>query len=306
LHVTHRTTRTLLSLACALACIALLPAGASAVVVGIGDNGTEMFSDPLFQALNVHQGRVQVSWNVAVSKSHRGELGAATAWLQDARQAGITPLVTFAGSGNYVPTVKQYTAAVKAFIKRFPWVKNYTPWNEPDWIYRSLSRKPSLAASYFNALFVSCHRCTVLAGDVYLSTKRSRWTGSYTLATWLRAYIKGLHHRPGAWALHNYDDVRTHTTSQLTTLQKLTSGPIWLDEIAGIEHRGHWQYRNESVAAAARDEQFLFSLPKRFHRVARIYHYQWLAGPADGWDSGLIASDGTPRAAYDVVMKAAQ
>jgi hypothetical protein len=89
---------------------------------------------------------------------------------------------------------------------------------------------------------------------------------------------------------------------------RFTSGPIWLTEISGVERRGHWQYPNQSAKAAANDEKFLFSLPQRFHRVARIYHYEWQGtkpSPDTGWDSGLLYPNGTPRPAYYVVAKAA-
>jgi hypothetical protein len=274
----------------------MLPSAASAVVVGIGDQTASMFSDSRFLGLHIHAARLTVSWDVAVAKSRRGELRADTAWLNDAASAGVTPLVSFSGIGNYIPSVGKYTSAVKAFIHRFPKVKQYTPWNEPDWVYRSLSRHPLLAASFFNALARHCHRCTVLAGDVYLPAKQ--------LGTWIRAYRAGLRVRPGGWALHNYYDVRTHTTSQLRTLMKLTSGPIWLDEISGVERRGHWQYHNQSAAAAGRDEKFLFSLPRRFRRITHIYHYQWESSSAAGWDSGLISPTGATRPAYQVLAGA--
>jgi hypothetical protein len=81
---------------------------------------------------------------------------------------------------------------------------------------------------------------------------------------------------------------------------------VWLTEIGGVERRGHWQYSNQSVFGAARDERFLFTLPRRFHRVTRIYHYQWqgtFAGPFTGWDSGLIGPRGVPRPAYWTLAK---
>jgi Glycosyl hydrolase catalytic core len=298
LHLTHRVRKALLSVSCAIACAAILPSAAGAVVVGIGDQATTMFSDPRFLALGVHETRLTVSWNVASARSRRGELRGVTAWLSDAAADNITPLISFSGIGNYIPTVGQYTRAIQAFIHRFPKVKRYSPWNEPDWIYRSISRHPLLAASFFNTLVRHCHGCSVVAGDLYLASNQG-------LGTWIRAYRKGLRSRPAGWALHNYNDVRTHSTSQLRTLMKLTSGPIWLDEISGVETRGHWQYRNQSDAAAGRDEKFLFSLARRFKRISRIYHYQWRASPIAGWDSALISATGRPRPAYYVVQHAA-
>ena len=67
--------------------------------------------------------------------------------------------------------------------------------------------------------------------------------------------------------------------------------------------RGHWQYRNQSAAAAAQDEQYLLSLSKRYHRIARIYHYEWQGNGSAGWDSGLIAPNGRTRPAYTVLLK---
>ena len=291
----HRFARFLLPTACALAFAAVPSTAAAKLTVGISDNSPAMFSQSNFLRLNLTTARDMVYWNVAVMKD-RTYLQEAKVWINAAEAAGVTPMVSFTGNGNYVPSVPVYTAAVKAFIHDFPQVKIYTAWNEPDWIYRSLSRQPGLAAAYFNALVSNCHRCTVAAGDVYLPTPK--------LGSWLPTYIRGLHSRPAAWALHNYYDVRSHTTSQIRTLESLTSGPIWLTEISGVEDRGHWQYPNQSVAAAGRDESFLFSLPKRFPRIARIYHYQWQGGPAP-WDSGLIGPDGKPRPAYTALAKAA-
>ena len=192
-----------------------------------------------------------------------------------------------------------YTAAIKAFLHDFPQVKTYTPWNEPDWIYRpGLANHPALAAGYFNALAYWCHHCTIVAGEVYRPAKHG-------LASWVRAYARALHAKPKAWALHPYDDVRSHTTSQLQAFESVTSGPIWLTEISGVERRGHWGFPNQSPNGANSDERFLFDLPKRFKRIQRIYHYQWQAVAAAPWDSGLVGPLGKPRPAYYTVRNAA-
>lgn len=287
---------------CACALTGALPAAANAkLVVGISDNGTAMFSSPLFQQAHPSTVRNMVFWNVAVMKN-KTPLNNLKVWLADAKAAHVAPLITFAGNGNLIPSTKTYTNAVKKFIRMFPQVKLYTAWNEPDWIYRpKLAKNPKLAASYYNALVKACRGCTVAAGDVYRAANQG-------LGSWVRSYARYLHPRPKAWAIHPYNDVRTHTTKQLQAFQKVTSGPIWFDEISGVLRRGHWQYKNQSAAAAGRDEKFLFSLPKRFHRIARIYHYQWLGEidtPNTGWDSGLLNPNQTPRPAYQWVKNAA-
>ncbi|HEY2769477.1 MAG TPA: glycosyl hydrolase [Solirubrobacteraceae bacterium] len=296
LRKSHRARKAILALSCAIVCASALPAAAGAVVVGIGDQGTGMFSDPLFQALGVKEARLTVSWDVAVNGKRHSELANDTTWLNDAAADHVTPLISFSGNGNYIPNVAQYTKAVKAFMKKFPKVKRYTPWNEPDWVYRSISRHPLLAASFYNSLKRNCKHCTVLAGDLYLPAG--------PLARWIKAYRKGLHAHVDGWALHNYYDVREHNANQLKALQKLTKGPIWLDEISGVERRGHWQFKNQSAAAANNDEKYLFSLPKKYRRVSRIYHYQWQSAPTAGWDSGLIDAEGKARPAY-YTLKAA-
>jgi hypothetical protein len=175
-------------------------------------------------------------------------------------------------------------------------VHRYTAWNEPDFPYTRLGSDPRLAAAFFNTLVRNCRGCMAIAGDLFMPAAQLR--------TYLRSYINALQVRPAAWALHNYTDVRTLSTNQLRVMLAMTRGPLWLDETGGVERRGHWQYKNQTAAAARRDEQFLFSLARRFPRISRIYHYQWRAAPWAGWDSALIAADGSPRGAYRVVAAA--
>jgi hypothetical protein len=281
------------------------PAAGAKLTVGIGDNSPAMFSSSKFTAMRPQSARQIVFWNVAVMRNKK-YLNYARAWLNGARRDGVQPMVTFGGNGNYIPTVAQYTAAVRAFIHDVPTVKLYTPWNEPDWIYRpKLANNPTLAAAYFNALVKNCRGCTVAAGDLYRPVSG---TGG-GLGAWIRAYKKGLRYKPKAWALHPYDDVRAHKTAQIQTLERYIGGArVWLTEISGVIRRGHWTFGPQSPAAANRDERYLFALPKRFHHITAIYHFQWqgtVDGPHTGWDSGLLGPKGAPRPAYWTVKNAA-
>jgi Glycosyl hydrolase catalytic core len=241
-------------------------------------------------------------WNTAVMRN-KTELRNAQKWVNAAIADHVQPMISFTGdtgtTSSSVPTTAQYTSAIRAFIKAVPKVKTYTPWNEPDWVYRPrLANNPALAASYYNALVRNCKGCTVAAGDVYLPTPQ--------LGSWLKSYARHLNSRPKAWALHNYYDVREHNTRQLQAMyDAVHPKQIWLTEISGVLRRGHWQFRDQSPNAANRDEQFLFSLPKRFHSITRIYHYQWQASKIAGWDSGLLGPQGKPRPAYWTLAKAA-
>ena len=299
----------LLACACGLAAVAV-PVSASArtkhaskshLLVGVGDESGSMFSNTWFTRLPIKIARYMAPWNSAVTRD-KTQMSYARTFVAQAQNAGVEPMITFDApggrAGNHIPSNREYTRAVKAFIRDLPQVKVYSPWNEPDFIYRSLSRNPGLAAAYFNTLVRACHHCTIVAGDLYRNANDG-------LGSWIRAYKRGLRFKPVAWALHPYHDVRSHTTSQIRTMERYVGhAQIWLDEISGVERRGHWPYPNQSPRGAARDECYQFKLPKRFHNITRIYHYQWIADPKAGWDSGLLAANGKPRPAYQVFANA--
>lgn len=305
--MTRRPGKALLALICALASFVAFPALASAkATVGISDQNTAFFSDPKFLALHIHEARLVVPWDVASAADEKGELNYVAAWLASAQADGVKPLISFGTNNKGAPTVHQYAVAVKAFIKRFPQVHQYTAWNEPDFIHLpAVGDHPALAAAYFNQLaFASMgHHNTVLAGDMFMPAPQ--------LGAYLKQYVKYLAVKPAGWALHDYRDVRTKSTVQLTTMEKYTKGPIWLDETGGTLRRGTpqtchdpsqcWPYPNQSAAAAAKEEAWLFTLPKRFRRIAYIFHYQWQAVPSSPWDSGLISATGQERPAYAVI-----
>ena len=315
----RRTLPVILSIVAVAGCGGAVPrstvGAARPVVIGIGDQNPGIFVDPRFSSLGIRTARDLVPWDIVTRPADGPDLAAFRGWLRAAQEANVTPLISFGAdisnpAANYVPTVSQYEHAVKAFLEAFPQLKTYTAWNEPDFVYRSLARHPGLAASYFNALFELCRDCTVLAGDVYLPTaaavprsaRASFFNGIAPLGPWLRAYIRGLHHRPAGWALHDYIEVRGRNTLQLRTLMSMTSGPIWLDETGGVLRRGHWWFPDQSATAAADDEQFLLSLTERYHRIARIYHYEWKGTTTAGWDSGLVDANGRTRSAYTVLL----
>jgi hypothetical protein len=286
-------SKALLAVLAGLAFGALAPAHALAVTLGVGGISPEGLRSPLFLALGVREARVGVAWNAAVSRDPTARRRFA-AWLDAAQTAGVTPLVSFSREG-IAPDSARYGRAVKAFIRMFPQVRRYTAWNEPDWRSGPVARHPQLAAAYFNVLRAACRGCIVLAGDVFLPAEQ--------LKPWLARYVKALDGAPIGWALHNYRDVREHSTKQLRVLMSLTRGPIWLDETAGVLRRGRW--RTQSRGAAAGDERFLLSLARRYPRITRVYHYEWQTAPTDTWDSALINANGTPRPAYHVLAAAA-
>src|SRR5579871_6759555 len=97
---------------------------ARGVPFGIGDESPAMFSDPLFKWLGIRYARLVIPWNVTRSEA---ELSYATTWLNDAKQAGVQPLVSFDKNINApkeLPTLPNYQKAVTEFMTLFPWVTN--------------------------------------------------------------------------------------------------------------------------------------------------------------------------------------
>ena len=307
--MSKRMSRVIVSIVCAIGFGVAVPATAGAVTIGIGDQNPAMFSDPRFAALGITTARDVIPWDIVTRRADRGDLAAFRGWLSAAEAANVTPFISF--GADYRNPAANYVPSRGAVQDRGEGVPEGVP---ADQELHRLERaglllpQPGPQAGAGRQLLQRAvrdvpplHRAgrgCVPAGHGTAFIDHS----VATLAPWLRAYVKGLHHRPGGWALHDYTEVRGRNTSQLRVLMSMTSGPIWLDETGGVLRRGHWQYHNQSAAAAAQDEQFLLSLSKRFHRIARIYHYQWQANPLAGWDSGLIAADGQPRPAYTVLL----
>ncbi len=153
------------------------PAGRRSVRRGRGDRRdlrqhATMFSSPWFQALHLQQARLVVAWNAAVTRNHSVINGAASvdqgrpgrrglAARSPSRPRPATPATTS-------PRSAQYTQAVKAFIHRFPTVKQYIPWNEPDFDLppaqpRAASSRPRTSTRSSGP----AAGCTIAAGDLY-------------------------------------------------------------------------------------------------------------------------------------------
>jgi hypothetical protein len=69
-----------------LALALALPVSASALVIGVGDETANMFSDPYFKALHVQEARIVVSWDVATSRAQADHRAALALWLTAGRR----------------------------------------------------------------------------------------------------------------------------------------------------------------------------------------------------------------------------
>jgi hypothetical protein len=283
---------------------------ASRLLIGISDNQSMTFVDPRFHWLGMSVARLVVPWDVVKRKT---ELGWAGAWLAEARLHDVKPLIVFNKDPrhpNSLPSLAAYGKAVKAFMTLFPWVRDYSPWNEENHYLEPTSRDPQRAAQYFNLLNLLCRTCNVTAADVLDISNMAEWT---------RNFLHFAHH-PRLWGLHNYTDLSAGSHERTSLFLSIVPGAVWFTETGGViwryEHpnsgrRGYYIVHSESYAAEVAGH--LLALARTSSRVTRVYYYQWRVPHSVGWakahgklswDSGLLRPDCSLRAGFGVIARA--
>jgi len=288
-------------LAIALAVGALTAPAASAAVphtiVGMGDQSPDMFEDARFHETGIRNARLLVPWDIV--KAGGWPLHAADVWLARAYRDGVEPLISFGHSFSKkrqlkLPTVRQYAAAVRAFRERYPWVREFSTWNEANLgSTQPTGRYPERAAVFYRALKKQCRGCTVVAVELLVTANWRMWR-------WIRAF----RHRAGGgrliFGLHNYPDVtRLRTRATRLFLKRVRNAAVWITETGGIVRHRRFEY-NEG--RAARVVRHVFSMVARLTRVKRLYLYNWRFDGNKRWDSGLISDEGTERMAYYALL----
>ena len=270
------------------------PAERGRVAIGIGEQGAAMFFDRRFRELGIDKARLVVPYD-AVGRRIEREL--VDAWIAGATAAGVEPFITFGHSRarpEKLPSVAEFRAAFRAFRERYPGVRVFAPWNEINHASQPTARAPRRAAEFYNVVRAGCADCTVLAGDVLDQRGMTRY---------LRRYRRHLDGEPTVWGLHNYADTNRFRSSGLRDMLRAVHGDVWLTETGGIVRFGRSFPHDER--RAARSVAYAIELARDNPRVKRVYLYNWTgARPADRFDSGLIAPDGSARPGYDELRKA--
>ena len=212
------------------------------------------------------------------------------------RPTGTRPLITFDRSPariSYNPTPQQIAGAMKAVRARYPFVKDFSSWNEAN-----MNKKPELVAKWWLAMRKACPSCTVLGTDL-LDKPNMIPVGP--------ALREGGQADPEGLGLHNYVDANTLSTKTTRKLLKSIGGNIWFTETGGIVRRD-----NKSALVfptgtdrAAQVTSFIFGrLAKLSPRIQRVYLYHWDTGIDGGptWDSGFIGPEGETRPALAVLQ----
>jgi hypothetical protein len=264
-------------------------------VIGIADQKPAFLSDPNFLGLGVKNARVAVAWDAMTTPWQVDELDT---WMNAARAAGVQPLVTFdrsrlPGRAHKFPTPAQLQAQFRAFRARYPWVRDFSAWNEPNlW-----GLKPELNARYYLALKRSCKVCKVLAADLLDQPSTPKW---------VRRFVK-VAGQPRYWGFHNYVSANRLQTSRTKDLLKVTKGQIWLTETGGLVARRNGSKISlpQGQSHAAKVTRFILrDIVGLSPRITRVYLYQWDSSSAsDSWDSGLVSHDGQARPALGVLKQ---
>jgi hypothetical protein len=289
----------------ALAVIALvLPAGASALLVGIGDQEPYMFHDPRFQTLGIRYARLSIGWNALQSRSQARALNS---WLTAARADYVQPLVSFersrsASARKQLPTPAELGRQFRLLHARYPWIKDFATWNEADYCGQPTCHRPALVAAYYSQMRHVCPGCDVLGAELL---------DEPNMVGWVRGFQHALRGEAAIWGLHNYIGANRLQTASTSSLLHATHGQIWFTETGGLvarhNHSGH--DFPESITHAAQVTSFVFNrLARLSGRVKRVYLYQWQAGSKrhEPWDSALLGLTGAPRPAFGVFVRELQ
>jgi hypothetical protein len=289
-----------IALLLALLVALVIPSSASALLLGMGDEVPDMFSDPLFTALPIENVRFVAPYDTTSVTFERQQ---ADAFLNAAKAGGYSVLVSFEhsrapGQTTKLPSVAAYTKSIRAFMARYPFVRTYSPWDEANTCTQPTCHDPQAAASYFLALKGSCGGCTVVAIEL-LDTQTPTATVQY-LKTFQRYAAKG---KPSLYALHNYTDVnRFRSTGTKDVLAAIPGKTLWLTETGGLYSYG--ASFPPSLSRQAQAETQMFELAKLSPNITRLYVYSWTGGGT--FDAGLENADGSPRPALGIVQQQAR
>lgn len=292
--------RPLAALCCVAALALVVPTSAGATEIGIGDQQASMFKNPLFQALDVPIVRYIAPYD---AMSHGIDARNADAFIKAAQLAGKRVLVAFYHSRytpEKLPSHGAYISAVRRFIRAFPYVREYQPWNEANrgtvpGAFDSPSART--AATYYMALRKVCTGCTVTGLDLLDGVDMAP-----SLA-YLKEFQRYAKPAPTIWGLHNYSDTNRGSTERTKAFLRAVRGQVWLTETGGIVQFGRgFPGGSRGEVRAAQSLRLMFKIADSNPRIRRLYIFQWTGAKTSArFDAGLTDPDGTARPGYRIV-----
>lgn len=266
-----------------------------------------MFSDPNWQRLHTKIARYIAPYDAV---AHSYSLDKAIVWIHEAELEHQQILVAFYHS-EYTPTrmpsVATYQRDVQRFIKHFPHVRQYQPWDEANrgYIPHTLaSPSPLQSAQYYQALRRVCRGCTIVGLDI-LDAQDIFPTLRYIAE--FKHDIARLHTTmPSVWGLHNYSDTNRRSSERTRAVLAAVPGQVWLTETGGIVKFGGAfpNVHGAGLRRAASALSYMFAVAATNSRIRRLYVYDWSGGNSSTrFDAGLTDIHHNPRAGYVVVCR---
>lgn len=279
-----------------------------AQLIGIGDQQATMFASPLWRALHTRIARYIAPYDAV---AHPYSLDRARVWIRAAESRHQQILIAFYHS-EYTPTrqpsVSLYARDVQRFLRLFPHVRQYQPWDEANrGTLKGAFTSPSAptAARYYQALLRLCRGCNIVGLDV-LDQANPTPTLRY-IAEFKREVHRLGTVMPRIWGLHDYSDVNRLQSWRTREIAHALPGSVWLTETGGIVKFGN-AFPNRGGSGprrAASVLRYTFALAYALRgQVRRLYIYDWSGGSAaTRFDAGLVDSRGRPRPGYAVVCR---
>jgi len=234
-------------------------------------------------------------------------------WIVRQVQAQREVLISFERARNkfgadVAPTVAVYRDAVRAFLDKFPVVKLYTAWNEPNYTAQPV-RNPARAGQFWRALNGLCvsttanRGCKVGAGDFSDVVSADGTRG--LVASYLNDYYAAMGaRRPAFWAVHAYQAI---VRSRYARLQRFFDwGPVKRTGAVWITEAGAYRYRRTPATVpesdgAAQLKAFFDSdvYTHNLSNIKRFYYFEWHGDGPGSEDTGLVRSPKEAGAASD-------
>jgi hypothetical protein len=285
-----------------------VPATGHAYTLGVSDQQSSTFTNPLFAPLKFKAARYITPYDVMDSPA---DLAAAQAWIGAAQAANQRVLVAFErshqpGRQRHLPSVAEYKAAITKFHQAFPTVKEISVWNEVNRCQsksriagQPTCRKEQRLASYFKAVrqVFTSPGTKIVALDVLDEQNVNK-----TIST-IRKFKRFAGSKATTLGFHNYSDTNRFSTTRTRKVLAAWRGKVWLTETGGLVKLGRSFPRSTSRAAKALG--CMFTLAKSNSRIQRLYVYQFnpAFSPSDDFDAGLINPNGTKRPGWTVVQQ---
>jgi hypothetical protein len=299
--------RLLLPLALLVAALVVPSSASAAYTLGVSDQQARVFSSPLFKPLKFKAARYIAPYDVMSSPADEAIM---RGWIAGARRRHVRILLSLEksrqpGKERHLPSVSQYTRELRKIKAAFPFIREFSPWNEANRFQSSSNtagqptkgQERRLAQFYMAARRVFGKRTTYVALDL-LDEQNVNKT-----ITFMRKFLRYAKPRPTVLGFHNYSDTNRSSQTRTKRVLRAWGRTVWLTETGGIVKLG--RAFPFSTSRAARALGCMFDIARDNKRVKRLYVYQFHGdAPGARFDAGLTDVTGTvKRAGYAVVQR---